>query len=77
MLSGVKLLGVYHDFDADTGSSTYGSELGLLVSKTFGKRCTTAIKYAKYDADSPSPDPLDPSYTKDTEILWLTLQFKI
>lgn len=64
MLSGVKLLAVYHDFSADRGGADFGSELDLLATKKFGKQYDAGIKYASFDADSAS------SYV-DTDKFWL------
>lgn len=55
-VSGVKLVGVYHDFSADTGSATYGSELNLLAVKKFSKIYTAGVKYASYSADTKGSD---------------------
>ncbi|ALP53796.1 hypothetical protein Tel_12005 [Candidatus Tenderia electrophaga] len=60
-LSGVKLMGVYHDFSADTGGGDYGTELDLLAAKTFGNY-TVLAKYAAYSADS---------FATDTDKMWL------
>ncbi len=63
------MLAVYHDFSADEGGADYGSELGLLVAKTFKKIYSVGLKYAKFDSD----DPL--SYD-DTSKTWAWLQLK-
>jgi len=67
-LSGVKLLGVYHDFSADQGDADYGTEVDLLVVKKFAKRYTLGIKYASYRADT---------WKTDTDKLWIWGQLKI
>lgn len=61
-VAGVKLLGVYHDYEADTGGADYGDEWGLLASKKFGKHYSAGIKYSSYDADT---------FGVDTDKLWL------
>jgi hypothetical protein len=64
---GVKLLGVYHDFKADEGSTDYGTEIDLLAAKKFGKNYSGGIKYANYEADD---------FAVDTEKFWLWGQMK-
>lgn len=64
---GVKLLGVYHDFQADKGSADYGTEIDLLAAKKIGKNYVAGIKYANYDSDD---------FAVDTEKFWLWGQMK-
>ena len=59
---GVKMMGVYHDFDDDTGSSDYGQEMDFLISKKFGKHYSLLAKYAYYDADK---------FGVDTQKFWI------
>jgi len=63
-VAGVKLVGVYHDFSADSGGADFGTEFDLLATKKFGKHYSAGIKYASFDADSAS------SYV-DTDKFWL------
>lgn len=65
-VSGVKLVGIYHDFSSDTGSSDLGTELDLLAAKKFGNY-TALLKYASYSADS---------HATDTDKIWLMGQAK-
>jgi hypothetical protein len=67
-LSGIKLLGVYHDFSSDEGSTDYGTEVDLLAAKKFGNRYTVGLKYASYSADT---------WKTDTDKLWLWGELKI
>ena len=67
-LWGFKLAGVYHVFGADQGGADYGSELDVLVSRTFKKIYSANIKYASYDADT---------FSADTDKLWITLRLKL
>ncbi|MBI5137932.1 MAG: alginate export family protein [Nitrospirae bacterium] len=60
-VAGVKLVGVYHDFAADSGGTDYGTELDLLAAKKLGPH-TLGVKYASYSADS---------LATDTDKLWL------
>lgn len=69
VVSGVKLLAVYHDFSSDednsAGDSDLGSEFGLLAAKKFGSYSLSA-KYASYSGG-------DDSFNKaDANKLWLT-----
>lgn len=59
--NGVKLAAVYHDFKADSGGSSYGSETDLLAVKKIGNYSLLA-KYASYAADT---------FATDTQKLWL------
>ena len=54
-VSGVKLMAVYHDFKADSGSASYGTETDLLAAKKFGNY-TLLAKYATYSADTFATD---------------------
>lgn len=49
---GVKLMGVYHEFDDDTSSSSYGKEYDFLAVKKFAKHYTLLAKYAYFDGDN-------------------------
>lgn len=62
-VAGVKLLAVYHDFEAETTSADLGSEFGLVVAKQFGKNYGLSLKYADYQAGDTGVD---------TDKLWLT-----
>jgi hypothetical protein len=52
----------WHDFSADAGSDTYGSELGASVTWTASKSLTLGLKAAAYDADD---------FATDTTKAWL------
>ena len=67
-LGGARLLAVYHDFNADRGSTDYGSEVDLLAVRNFGNRYQLGIKYAGFNADS---------WKTDTDKFWLWGQLKI
>ena len=54
--------GVYHDFEADTGSASYGSELDLVVSYKTPWKQQFLFKAANYDADE---------HSVDTQKIWL------
>lgn len=60
-LAGFKLAAIYHDFQADQGSSEYGTETDLLVARPIGKNYLVGLKYADYSADD---------FGNDTRKLW-------
>lgn len=49
---GVKLMGVYHTFDDDSGSMSYGKEYDFLAVKKFGKHYSLLAKYAYFNGDN-------------------------
>jgi len=67
-ISGVRLLGVYHDFQADKGGMDYGTEIDLLATRKFGRHYQLGLKYARYDADR---------FAVDTDKFWLWGQLKL
>ena len=64
-VAGVKLVGVYHDFSADEGSDSYGTEVDLVLVKPFNKNVKGIVKYANYKADT---------FSADTQKIWLSLE---
>ena len=69
MLSGVKLLAVYHSLSPNEGDGDFGTELGFVVAKKFSKKYGLNLKYADFSADD------DSSYADRTK-LWLTATAK-
>ena len=73
---------MYHEFDAEHGSSNYGNELDIAISHPlnvgnigFVKSGSIELKYADYDAADVD------SFTAaagnvDTKKLWVTTNFK-
>lgn len=57
----------YHEFDADHGSASYGSEWDASLTYAFKQRFTAIAKFASYDADG---------FARDTDKLWLSLEYK-
>lgn len=49
---GIKLMGVYHEFDDDTSSTSYGKEYDFLMVKKFAKHYKLLAKYAYFDGDN-------------------------
>jgi hypothetical protein len=64
---GAKVVGVYHDFEADEGGADLGEEFDLLLVKKFAKHYTVGAKYADYQAG-------DSGF--DTQRFWLWGQVK-
>ncbi len=60
------LLGVYHDFGADTGGASWGSEFDASVVYTAPWKQKFAIEAAFYDADD---------WTTDTDKVWIWTQW--
>lgn len=56
-LSGAKLKAIYHNFESDVDSIDYGSEIDLLIAKTFCKNLTAIGKFSDYSADSGDNNP--------------------
>jgi len=48
-VSGIKLVAVYHDFEAEDSSTDYGNELDLMAVKSFGKNYKVLVKYSNYE----------------------------
>jgi hypothetical protein len=62
VLGKFKLLGIYHDFAADTGGGNWGSEIDAAVIYTAPWKQQFAIKYAGYSATD---------HATDTDKLWI------
>ncbi len=63
-IGGVKLMAVYHDFEAESGGMEYGSEIDFIAAYSFSKNYKVLFKYAAYDADD---------YASNTDKAWLML----
>ena len=61
-IKGVKLMGVYHNFEDDSGIIEFGNEYDFLVATKFGKHYSLMAKYAYYNADQRG---------RDSQKLWL------
>jgi len=66
-VAGVKLVGVYHDYDSEAGTNDLGDELNLLAVKKFNKTYSGGLKYADYSAGD---------IGTDTKKLWVWVQAK-
>ncbi len=67
VLSGLKLLAVYHDFKSDIGDVSYGSEWNFQASKALNKYLNLVVKAAHYNADA---------FATDTTKFWIMLGAK-
>ncbi len=63
-ISGVKVNLQYHDFQADTGGSHYGTEFDIKIARKFWKHYEILTSYSTYNADE---------YKTDTQKFWLQL----
>jgi hypothetical protein len=61
---GAKVGVTYHQFDAESGSQEWGSELDFSIAKKINKNFSVLVKYAAYDADQ---------HSVDTDKLWIML----
>ena len=64
---GAKVGMIYHDFEADEGSTNYGNEIDFVIAKQVHKNVHLLFKYANYNADD---------FGTDTEKAWLQLTVK-
>jgi hypothetical protein len=61
-LGRLELVAIYHDFSADSGDASWGTELDAQIVYTAPWKQTIALKYARYDADE---------WAWDTDKIWL------
>jgi len=64
-VSGIKLMAVYHDFEAEDSSVDYGDELDLVAVKKFNKNYKVLVKYATYSRGDAA------SGKSDTDKFWV------
>lgn len=64
---GGKWLAVYHDFEADQGGASYGSEIDLLYARPITPSLSVLIKYADYRAET---------FAVDTRRFWVQAEYK-
>lgn len=57
-LNGIKAKVVYHDFSAEHGSRSYGTEWNASLEQTFEKYYTVGIRAGRYNADKLYTDTL-------------------
>lgn len=74
---GAKFVAVYHDYNSDNDSYDYGSELNLLLTKSFKKHYTVGLKYAYYDADRNATNVArNAGQSTDSTKFWAFIRFK-
>jgi len=54
--SGWKAAAFYHNFESDQGSTDYGTELDMVVTRKFTKKCDGGLKLADFSSDTRAPD---------------------
>lgn len=69
-LGPVKLGAFYHDFEAESSSAAFGSEIDLVATWPATKNLTLQLKAASFESD-------DATRYSDTDKVWFTVQFKI
>jgi len=57
---------LYHDFDAESGSQSFGSEIDASIGRNFAEHYSVLFKAAFFDGENTAPYP-------DTSKLWLQL----
>ncbi len=65
----VALGAIYHDFQAESSSDDWGSEVDLVATWPVLSYLTLQAKYANFNSDN--------SNFQDTEKPWLTMQLKL
>ena len=66
----VKLAAIYHDFQAESSSTDFGTEIDLVATWPVNKQFSVQAKYATFDTD-------DSARYTDTDKAWITLQLKL
>lgn len=69
-LGPVKLAATYHDFQAESSSTDFGTEIDVVATWPVNKQFTVQAKYAAFDTD-------DSARYVDVDKYWLTLQLKL
>ncbi len=72
---GTKFVAVWHDLRSEDNDFDYGTELDLLLTKSFMKHWTVGAKASWYDADSNASNTAGPP-SKDATKYWAWVQFK-
>ncbi len=77
-VAGVKLVAVYHEFEAEDSGTDYGNELDLLAVKKFGKNYKVLVKYASYShGDMGTAPPLQAANARDDkDKFWIEANVK-
>lgn len=65
---------VYHKFDADYGSSNFGEEFDVMITKRFGKHWNALLEYADYMGRDAAP-PVLTKMNVTVQKFWAALEF--
>ena len=68
ILGPVKLMGAYHQFKSDIGSSHYGNEWDAQIEMRPRSDMTIIVKYANYNADT---------FSMDTQKIWIEVDYSL
>lgn len=71
-ISKVKLLLVYHNFNADKGGTNFGQEFDVQATAKIHKWVVVGVKFAAYDANNPGAGPAN----NDVQKVWTWLGLK-
>ena len=69
-LGPVNVAAIYHDFQAESSSDDFGTEIDLIATWPVNDNFTVQAKFASFDTDAEDRFP-------DTDRAWLTLQLKL
>ncbi|MRJ02938.1 MAG: porin [Epsilonproteobacteria bacterium] len=69
-----KLIGIYHKFESDKGSTDYGKEFDAVYKYKIDKGLGLLLKYARYRTDADKPGK--PLWTHDVTKYWVQLDYK-
>ncbi len=69
-LGPVKLGAFYHDFQAESSSANFGSEIDLVATWPASKNLSLQFKFASFSTDT------EARYS-DTDKAWLSVNYKI
>lgn len=67
VVDGTQFAVVYHDFSADTGSASYGTEWDASIGRDFMEHYSVLLKFADYSADT---------FATDTQKIWVQVGVK-
>ena len=74
---GTNFTAVYHNFNSDNDDYDYGSEIDLLLTRSFFKNFTAGLKYAYYDADTNALNVArNPGQKSDITKFWMFITYQ-
>ena len=75
--AGLGLALALHRFESDTGSTRFGNEIDVSVSKTFTPNWSALVKFAHYDGSGEVTAPASQvAYSKDLSKAWVQVDYK-